>query len=90
MVSQKGSSGSIVITVEPSVVDSAFFGTQVYMKAHFMYKPENDRLIPSREAGLPFDKGDVLEVCRIEPTCTLPTVLFAVTRHNTLSLLTCI
>lgn len=58
----KGSSGSIVITVEPSAVDAAFFGTQVYMKAHFAYKPDNDRLIPSREAGLPFDKGDILEV----------------------------
>ena len=43
-------------------MDASFFGTQVYMKVHFDYKPETDRLIPSREAGLPFTKGDILEV----------------------------
>lgn len=55
--------------MEPSAVDAAFFGTQVYMKAHFAYKPDNDRLIPSREAGLPFDNGDILEVCTYVCMC---------------------
>ena len=45
-----------------------FFGTQVYVKAHFRYIPENDRLLPAKEAGLPFVKGDILEVLSQEDT----------------------
>jgi guanylate kinase len=64
----KGSSGSLVITVEPSVVEPHFFGTQVYVKAHFNYNPEVDRILPAREAGLPFSRGDILEVLSQEDT----------------------
>ncbi|KAL3853924.1 hypothetical protein ACJMK2_013240 [Sinanodonta woodiana] len=36
--------------------------TQMYMKAHFSYDPMKDRLIPCKEAGLPFKDGDVLQI----------------------------
>jgi hypothetical protein len=32
------------------------------MKSHFEYDPKTDRLIPSQEAGLKFEKGDILRV----------------------------
>ncbi|WAR10157.1 MPP2-like protein, partial [Mya arenaria] len=34
--------------------------SQMFMKAHFTYNPMNDRLIPSKEAGLSFQDGDIL------------------------------
>ena len=39
-----------------------FFSLQIFMKAHFNYDPMNDRLIPSKEAGLGFTDGDILHV----------------------------
>lgn len=33
-----------------------------YMRARYNYNPMNDRLLPCKEAGLPFDSGDVLEI----------------------------
>ena len=34
----------------------------MFMKAHFSYNPMNDRLIPSKEAGLQFQDGDILMI----------------------------
>ncbi|XP_059152710.1 protein PALS2-like isoform X2 [Physella acuta] len=34
----------------------------VYMKAHFSWDPMKDRLLPCKEAGLPFNDGDILEI----------------------------
>ena len=32
------------------------------MKVHFNYDPMKDRLNPCKDAGLPFQDGDVLEI----------------------------
>ena len=32
------------------------------MKAHFNFDPMKDRLLPCKEAGLPFNDGDILEI----------------------------
>ena len=34
----------------------------MFMKTHFSYNPMNDRLIPSKEAGLQFQDGDILMI----------------------------
>ena len=34
----------------------------MFVKAHFSYNPMNDRLIPSKEAGLAFQDGDILMI----------------------------
>lgn len=38
----------------------------VYMRARFNYDPMKDRLLPCKEAGLPFESGDVLEIVSSE------------------------
>lgn len=40
--------------------------SQMFMKTHFAYNPMNDRLIPSKEAGLAFQDGDILHVLNHE------------------------
>lgn len=40
--------------------------TQVYLKPHFDYNPRADGLIPCKDAGLNFSKGDVLQVVNKE------------------------
>lgn len=39
---------------------------QVYLKPHFNYNPATDNLIPCKEAGLAFFKGDILHVVNKE------------------------
>ena len=39
---------------------------QMFMKAHFNYDPQRDRLIPSKDAGLPFSDGDILHILSSE------------------------
>lgn len=39
---------------------------QVYLKPHFNYNPTTDNLIPCKEAGLAFSKGDILQVVNKE------------------------
>lgn len=36
------------------------------MKAHFNYDPQRDRLIPCKDAGLPFKDGDILHIMSTE------------------------
>jgi hypothetical protein len=38
----------------------------MFMKAHFNYDPQKDRLIPSKDAGLPFSDGDILHILSSE------------------------
>ncbi|KAK3774996.1 hypothetical protein RRG08_036290 [Elysia crispata] len=40
----------------------------VYMKAHFSWDPMKDRLLPCKEAGLPFNDGDILEIVSSDDT----------------------
>ncbi|NXU60878.1 MPP6 protein, partial [Horornis vulcanius] len=35
---------------------------QVFVKCHFDYNPYNDNLIPCKEAGLKFSKGEILQI----------------------------
>lgn len=40
--------------------------SQVYVRPYFDYNPANDNLIPCREAGIPFKKGDILQIVNRE------------------------
>lgn len=40
--------------------------SQIYLKPHFNYNPATDNLIPCKEAGLAFSKGDILQVVNKE------------------------
>lgn len=42
------------------------FDSQAYLKSHFNYNPNTDSLIPCKEAGLAFSKGDILQVVNKE------------------------
>lgn len=42
------------------------FEFQAYLKPHFNYNPNTDNLIPCKEAGLAFSKGDILQVVNKE------------------------
>ncbi|KAM7420647.1 hypothetical protein PAMA_015060 [Pampus argenteus] len=58
-------SGSITLKVLPSYRDTPA-PPQVYLKPHFNYNPATDNLIPCKEAGLAFLKGDILHVVNKE------------------------
>uniref|UniRef100_A0A3Q2YMQ5 Protein associated with LIN7 2, MAGUK p55 family member a n=1 Tax=Hippocampus comes TaxID=109280 RepID=A0A3Q2YMQ5_HIPCM len=58
-------SGSVTLKVLPSYKDSPAL-PQVYLKPHFNYNPASDNLIPCKEAGLAFSKGDILHVVNKE------------------------
>ncbi|XP_071103436.1 protein PALS2-like [Haliotis cracherodii] len=56
---------NIMLKIVPSYNDHANPELK-YMKAHFTYDPLKDRLIPCKDAGLPFQDGDVLEIINEE------------------------
>ncbi|XP_075883775.1 MAGUK p55 subfamily member 6a isoform X2 [Nelusetta ayraudi] len=58
-------SGSVALKVLPSYRDAPA-PPQVYLKPHFDYNPRADGLIPCKDAGLNFSKGDVLQVVNKE------------------------
>uniref|UniRef100_A0A8C5GA15 MAGUK p55 subfamily member 6-like n=1 Tax=Gouania willdenowi TaxID=441366 RepID=A0A8C5GA15_GOUWI len=58
-------SGSITLKVLPSYKDAPA-PPQIYLKSHFNYNPTTDTLIPCKEAGLSFSKGDILHVVNKE------------------------
>uniref|UniRef100_A0A8C4TQ13 Uncharacterized protein n=1 Tax=Erpetoichthys calabaricus TaxID=27687 RepID=A0A8C4TQ13_ERPCA len=74
----KSSSGSITLKILPSYKDSPTpqqvypdtpthqAHTRVYVKAHFDYNPGNDNLIPCKEAGLKFSRGDIMQIVNRE------------------------
>lgn len=39
---------------------------QTNLKAYFNYFPEKDPQIPSKDAGLEFNKGDILEIVNLD------------------------
>lgn len=39
---------------------------QVYVRPYFDYDPANDNLIPCREAGMAFKRGDILQIVNRE------------------------
>uniref|UniRef100_A0A3B1JJZ3 Membrane palmitoylated protein 2 n=1 Tax=Astyanax mexicanus TaxID=7994 RepID=A0A3B1JJZ3_ASTMX len=45
---------------------ASFSLSQVYVQPHFDYNPANDNLIPCREAGLGFQRGDILQIVNRE------------------------
>uniref|UniRef100_A0AAX7SI18 Membrane protein, palmitoylated 6a (MAGUK p55 subfamily member 6) n=1 Tax=Astatotilapia calliptera TaxID=8154 RepID=A0AAX7SI18_ASTCA len=57
--------GSITLKVLPSYKDTPA-PPQVYVKSHFNYNPATDNLIPCKEAGLAFSRGDVIHVVNKE------------------------
>ncbi|KAM4735144.1 MAGUK p55 subfamily member 6a isoform 1-T2 [Anableps anableps] len=58
-------SGSVTLKVLPSYKDTPA-PPQVYLKPYFSYNPTTDNLIPCKEAGLAFAKGDILHVVNKE------------------------
>lgn len=39
---------------------------QVHVRPYFDYNPANDNLIPCREAGMAFERGDILQIVNRE------------------------
>ncbi len=39
---------------------------RIYFRAQFDYEPQDDNYLPCRELGLPFRKGDILEILNQE------------------------
>ncbi|KAL2080438.1 hypothetical protein ACEWY4_024231 [Coilia grayii] len=63
----KECSGSITLKILPSYRDAPA-PPQVYVQPHFDYNPANDNLIPCKEAGLAFKRGDILQIVNREDT----------------------
>ncbi|XP_046887380.1 MAGUK p55 subfamily member 6a isoform X1 [Hypomesus transpacificus] len=61
----KHSSGSITLKILPSYRDTPA-PPQVYLKPHFNYNPATDSLIPCKEAGLAFARGEILHIVNKE------------------------
>ncbi|XP_048085825.1 MAGUK p55 subfamily member 6b isoform X2 [Alosa alosa] len=61
----KECSGSITLKILPSYRDAPA-PPQVYVQPHFDYNPANDNLIPCKEAGLAFQRGDILQIVNRE------------------------
>ncbi|XP_030644802.1 MAGUK p55 subfamily member 6b [Chanos chanos] len=61
----KDCSGGITLKILPSYKDAPP-PPQVYLKPHFDYNPANDSLVPCKEAGLAFSRGDILQIVNRE------------------------
>ncbi|XP_071355323.1 MAGUK p55 subfamily member 6b isoform X1 [Trachinotus anak] len=61
----KDCSGGITLKILPSYRDAPA-PPQVYVRPYFDYNPANDNLIPCREAGMAFNKGDILQIVNRE------------------------
>ncbi|XP_037650486.1 MAGUK p55 subfamily member 6b isoform X1 [Sebastes umbrosus] len=61
----KDCSGGITLKILPSYRDAPA-PPQVYVRPYFDYNPTNDNLIPCREAGMSFEKGDILQIVNRE------------------------
>ncbi|KAG8005131.1 MAGUK p55 subfamily member 6 [Nibea albiflora] len=61
----KDCSGGITLKILPSYRDAPA-PPQVYVRPYFDYNPTNDNLIPCREAGMAFKKGDILQIVNRE------------------------
>ncbi|XP_071318339.1 MAGUK p55 subfamily member 3-like isoform X8 [Trachinotus anak] len=57
------SQGSITLKIIPAVVEEdKLKESRVYLRALFDYTPFEDKATPCQEAGLPFKRGDILQV----------------------------
>uniref|UniRef100_A0A8C7DST8 MAGUK p55 scaffold protein 3 n=1 Tax=Oncorhynchus kisutch TaxID=8019 RepID=A0A8C7DST8_ONCKI len=57
------SQGSITLKIIPAVKEEDHLKeSKVYMRALFDYIPADDKATPCQEAGLPFKRGDILQV----------------------------
>ncbi|KAM9738625.1 MAGUK p55 subfamily member 6b isoform 3-T3 [Menidia menidia] len=61
----KDCSGGITLKILPSYRDAPA-PPQVYVRPYFDYDPANDNLIPCREAGMAFKRGDILQIVNRE------------------------
>uniref|UniRef100_A0A1A7W7U7 Membrane protein, palmitoylated 6b (MAGUK p55 subfamily member 6) n=1 Tax=Iconisemion striatum TaxID=60296 RepID=A0A1A7W7U7_9TELE len=61
----KDCSGGITLKILPSYRDAPA-PPQVYVRPYFDYDPASDNLIPCREAGMAFRKGDILQIVNRE------------------------
>uniref|UniRef100_A0A673B5L3 MAGUK p55 subfamily member 6-like n=1 Tax=Sphaeramia orbicularis TaxID=375764 RepID=A0A673B5L3_9TELE len=61
----KDCSGGITLKILPSYRDAPA-PPQVHVRPYFDYNPANDNLIPCREAGMAFKKGDILQIVNRE------------------------
>ncbi|MCI4374567.1 hypothetical protein PGIGA_G00007630 [Pangasianodon gigas] len=61
----KDINGSVTLKILPSYRDAPT-PAQVYLRPHFKYNPETDNLIPCKEAGLAFSKGEILHIVNRE------------------------
>ncbi|XP_061823833.1 MAGUK p55 subfamily member 3-like isoform X2 [Nerophis lumbriciformis] len=60
---QSQSQGSITLKIIPAIVEEdKMKESRVYLRALFDYVPFEDRATPCQEAGLPFKRGDILQV----------------------------
>lgn len=63
------SQGSITLKIIPAVVEEdKLKESRVYLRALFDYMPFEDKATPCQEAGLPFKRGDILQVVSQEDT----------------------
>uniref|UniRef100_A0A8C7X3N5 MAGUK p55 scaffold protein 2a n=1 Tax=Oryzias sinensis TaxID=183150 RepID=A0A8C7X3N5_9TELE len=54
--------GIVVLKILPRADGRTCLCLQVFFKCHYNYDPENDNLIPCKEAGLRFQVGDILQI----------------------------
>lgn len=59
---QQNSDGVITFKLVPSDGKMGQRESKVRVKAYFDYNPDNDPYIPCKEAGLQFNRGDVLHI----------------------------
>jgi len=55
-------SGSLMLTILPSFNPAMTDVKQLFVRAFFDYTPESDEMCPSKEFGLPFKFGEILQV----------------------------
>lgn len=60
--SQQNSEGTITFKLVPADTKGAQRESKVRVRAHFDYNPDVDPYIPCKEAGLAFQRGDVLHI----------------------------
>lgn len=58
----QNSEGTITFKLVPSDGKGGQRESKVRVRAHFNYSPENDPYIPCKEAGLAFERGDILHI----------------------------
>lgn len=57
--------GSVTLKITPSYKDNMSI-CETNLKAYFNYYPEKDPQIPTKDAGLEFSKGDILEIVNLD------------------------